>query len=237
MIENDLLKLVDDPSRQGWKTNVWSETHEISEDKSEVVFLTSHQARLGVDVTYGLGPDGYDQWVIREPHGGGSVIVPYLWIDGELYVGANRQKRSLTGGLVTEVPRGFALPTETHEEAARREFAEETGATKPLVERVKSLSGKPTNPNTAFFQANARKGEGVKLFGVEINQSEVVLRRDAESPRRRVYKFTPEMAGQIKEVNEKIKPEGIRFFHASLLAETQDGFTLQAISRLATQGK
>lgn len=232
--KGDLLKPVPDLSKAGWKTEVTSETFE---NNQEITYVKSKHTKLGVEVSYGQGPDGYDQWVIKEPHGGGSVIVPYLIIDGELYVGANRQKRSLTGGLVTEVPRGFALPHETHEEAAKREFQEETGVVKPLTERVRPLAGKPTNANTAFFQANAKKGEGVKLFGVEINKGEVVLRRDSEDPKRRVYKFTPEVAGEIKELNEKIKPEGIRFFHASLLSETQDGFTLQAIARLSTQSK
>lgn len=236
MSENgDVLKPVPDLEKTGWKTTI--EDGKGNYSKPEVSLLKSSHSKLGVEVGYGQGPDGYDQWVIRESHGGGSVIVPYLIVDGELYVGANRQKRSLTGGLVTEVPRGFALPTETHEEAAKREFQEETGATKSLAERVKPLVGRPTNSNTTYFQANAKKGEGVKLFGVEIDKSEVVLRRDSSDARRRVYKFTPEVAGEIKELNEKIKPEGIRFFHASLLVETQDGFTLQAIARLSTQAR
>ncbi|MBU2632330.1 NUDIX domain-containing protein [Patescibacteria group bacterium] len=167
-----------------------------------------------------------------ESQRGGSVIVPYLRVDGELYVGANSQKRSLTGRFVAEVPRGFSLPQETHEETAMREFQEETGVIRPLAERVEPLAGKPINPNTAFFQANPNKGEGVRLFGVKIEPDEVELRRESENPRFRVYKFTPELQEKIKFLNEKIKPEGIRFFHASLLSETSDGFTIQAIGRL-----
>lgn len=97
------------------------------------------------------------------------------------------------------------------------------------------MAGKPINPNSAFFRANPRKNEGVKFFGVKIESSEVELRRKSENPRLRVYKFTPELQGEIKELNEKINPEGIRFFHASLLGGTSDGFTLQAIGRLSAQ--
>lgn len=228
----DILKPIPDPSKTGWKTEI------VNPDGSSTPLgaslLRSHQTQLGVDVTYGQGPK-FDQWVIKERNGGGSVIIPYLWIDGELYVGANRQERNLTGGLVTEVPRGFSLPKETHEETAEREFQEETGVVKPLAERVEALKGRPINPNSAFFQANPRKGEGVKLFGINIEPSEVELRRESKDPKRRVYKFNPKLQEEIKEKNEKIKPEGIRFFHSDLLIETSDGFTLQAIARLRAQ--
>lgn len=229
----DIVNPIPDMSKAGWRLE--STDLEGNSNPLEVKALRSNQTRMGVEVSYGQGPDGYDQWVIKEPNGGGSVVIPYLWIDGELYVGANRQNRSLTGGLVTEVPRGFSLPQETHEEAAKREFEEETGIVKPLVERVEPLVGKPINPNSTYFQANPRKNEGVKLFGVKIEPSEVEARRQSEDPRRRVYKFTPELQSEIKELNEKIKPEGIRFFHSSLLSETSDGFTLQAIGRLSAQ--
>lgn len=231
--DQDFVKPVPDISKAGFNLNAIDS--QGNQSPLETFGIKAHHTKMGVDVSYGQGPDNYDQWVIREPNGGGSVIVPYLWIEGELYVGANGQNRSLTGGLVTEVPRGFSLPNESHEETARREFQEETGVVDSLAQRVKPLAGKPINPNSAYFQANPRKGEGVKLFGVQIKQDEVELRRNSEDPRRRIYKFTPEVQGEIKELNEKIKPEGIRFFHASLLSGTSDGFTLQAIGRLASQ--
>lgn len=227
----DILKPIPDPSKTGWKTEIVNP--DGSSTSLEASLIRSHQTKLGVDVTYGQGK--FDQWVIKELNGGGSVIIPYLFIDGELYVGANRQERSLTGGLVTEVPRGFSLPQETHDETAKREFQEETGVVKPIAERIKALPGRPINPNSAFFQANPRKGEGVKFFGIKIEPNEVELRRDSKDPKRRVYKFNPKLQEEIKEQNEKIKPEGIRFFHSDLLIETSDGFTLQAIARLRAQ--
>lgn len=229
----ELLRPIADTSKTGWKLNTLNSKGE--ESRLETLLLKSIHSKLGVKFSYGQGPDNYDQWVIQEVNGGGSVIVPYLKIDGELYVGAIRQKRSLTGGLVTEVSRGFSLPHETHAETAKREFEEETGVIKPLVERVKSLPGKPVNPNSTYFQANPRKGEGVKLFGVKIEPNEVELRRNSEDPRKKIYKFVPRLQREIKELNEKIKPEGIRFFHASLLSGTNDGFTLQAIARIISQ--
>lgn len=229
----DILGPVPDISKTGWENSITT----VNDVKKplEATFFRSKHAKLGVEVTYGQGSEGYDQWNIKEPNGGGSVIIPYLYINGELYVGANRQNRTKSGGLVTEVPRGFSLPYETNIETAKREFEEETGVARPLVERVEPLGGKPINPNSTFFQANARKKEGVKFFGVRIEPNEVEIRRSSQDPKRRVYRFTPELQEEIKEVNEKIKPEGIRFFHASLLSQTSDGFTLQAIARLATK--
>ncbi len=189
---------------------------------------------MGVEFSWGQGPDGYDQWSIREPNGGGAVIISYVVVDGETYVGANLQQRRFTGGYVTEVPRGFSLPTETHEEAAKREFQEETGAGELLAARVRYLGGKPVNPNETYFIADPHKNEGSKIFGLELTLDEVQLRRRSFDPRLRVYKMTPEFAGEIKALNERIKPEGIRFFHVDLLRNTSDMFTQAAIAKILT---
>jgi hypothetical protein len=192
----ELLKPIADISKTGWKLNTTD--FQGIESQLETSILKSVHPKLGVEISYGQGPDGYDQWVIKEVNGGGSVIIPYLYINGELYVGANRQKRSLTGGLVTEVPRGFSLPHETHLETAKREFQEEAGVIRPLAERVKSLSGKPINPNSTYFQANPRKCEGVKLFGVKIEANEVELRRGSKNPKKKSISLHPDCREKLK---------------------------------------
>lgn len=231
---NELVKPIPENLPRGWEI----QTQNGQNGQPEIISpneLVANQTKMGTEIRYGERPEGYDGFVIKEPNGGGAVTIPYLFVNGELYVGAQQQKRVTTGGLVTEVPRGFSLPHEEHDQTAKREFEEETGVTASLADRIKPLPGKPINPNTAYFQANLHKGEGVKLFGIEFKADEVQLRRDSKDPERRVYTFTPDIQGDIKEKNEKIKPEGIRFFHADMLKNTPDAFTLAALARLPKQ--
>lgn len=235
---SEILGPIPDGAARGWRTRVLQtprDTLDASPDFTDLVDnngLESTNPRVGT-VSYGRGPEGYDRWIIREPNGGGAVTVPYIWIDRGLYVGANKVQRSAAGGPVTEVPRGFSLPQESHGETAVREFEEETGVT-ALSRRIKDLGGRPVNPNSTFFQADARQREGVKLYGLELNPGEVQVLRDSDNPHTRVYAFTPELQGRISEANEKINPKGIRFYHANLLRNTSDGFTQMAIGRLLT---
>jgi hypothetical protein len=230
----DFLTPVPDKEKRGWKSSASDFDLDGEPFELDISLLKSTNARMGVEVSYGQNPEGYDGWAIREPNGGGSVTIPYFWKDGELFIGTIRQERKKMGGLSTEVPRGFSLPQETHQETAEREFAQESGV-ENLGSRIKPIGKRGVNPNSAFFIADTRKGEGVKFFGFQVKPEEVVLRRNSKDPRRRVYKFTPEIQGIIREQNEKIKPEGIRFFNSRLLSETGDGFTMQAIGKLSSQ--
>lgn|GEM_PF-4854953 len=124
------------------------------------------------------------------------------------------------------------MPQESHDDAARREFQEETGVKESLVQRVYSLRGRPVNPNDTYFVANSHKKEGVKFFGLSVKADEVELRRNSSDARLRVYKFKPDLQGQITEMNERINPAGIRFFHVDLLQNTSDGFTQIAIGKI-----
>ncbi len=225
----ELINPVPDTSKAGWK-------HKFTMQfpGGEILKWVANQARMGVEISYGQGPNGYDQFAIREPNGGGAVTIPYVVINDETYVGAIFQKRSFTGGYVTEVPRGFSLPNESAEETAKREFAEETGVGESLTSRVKYLGGKPVNPNESFFVANPHKNEGSKIFGLEFRGDEVELRRNSMDPRLRVYKLTSELQGEIRELDERIKPEGIRFFHVDLLRNTSEMFTQAAIAKILT---
>lgn len=227
MTNKELIRAIPEGKKSGWNT-----TTETRDDK--ITRIHSRQERMGIDVDYGQGPAGYDQWKIKEPNGGGSVSFPYIKRGKNIYIGLNMVGRPFAGRIVPEVPRGFSLPKKTHEEAAKREFTEETGAKEDLVDRIHELGGKPINPNSTFFEANPQKGEGVKLFGIPVKNKEVETRRDSNDPKRRVYKFTPKIQGEIKEKNEKIKPEGIRFIHTDLASQTSDAFTLMAIARLNT---
>ncbi|HZJ18530.1 MAG TPA: hypothetical protein VFD45_02855, partial [Patescibacteria group bacterium] len=71
---SDILKPVPDISKTGWKHEVT--TSEGNQEPLEASAFKSTQTRMGVEVSWGQGPEGYDQWKIREPNGGGSVIIP-----------------------------------------------------------------------------------------------------------------------------------------------------------------
>lgn len=200
--------------------------------------LLARNDRLGVTIEYGQGKDGYDQWVIVEPNGGGSVTVPYVWIQGELYVGVQKQQRNLNGpGFTTEVPRGLSQVGETHARAAGRETAEETGVDKSLVMRIQPLGTRSTSPNTAHYKTDTRHGQGVHYFQLPLYPEDVQVRHSGNTPLTTVYTLQPSLQGEIREVNEKINPAGLRFLHWSLLSQT-DAFTSVGIIRiLAAQKK
>ncbi|MBU2632329.1 hypothetical protein KKG52_01310 [Patescibacteria group bacterium] len=69
MIEADsFFKPVLDIPNAGWKHE--TTTSEGETTPLEASSFNSTQARMGVEVSWGQGPDGYDQWKIREPKGG-----------------------------------------------------------------------------------------------------------------------------------------------------------------------
>ena len=74
----DIVKPIPDMSKAGWK----SEATDIEGNNNplEATALKSIQTKMGVEVSYGQGPDGYDQWVIKEPNGGGFCNYP-LFMD------------------------------------------------------------------------------------------------------------------------------------------------------------
>lgn len=236
MSEREMVNPIPRDAKRGWEVefvNSYGRRRPLA-----ARLISAINSRLGVNISYGQQPEGYDGFSIREQNGGGSVTVPYFWKDGNLYVGAIKQERKKMGGYSVEVSRGFSIPTETNEQTARREFAEETGVRESLASRIKLLAKKGTNMNSTFFVADRNKGEGVKFFGLEVKPEEVEQAlASSKDPRRRVYKFTPKLQGEITEVNEKIKPEGIRFFHAGVLINSSDAFTKVAIGELLARRK
>ena len=45
---------------------------------SEVSSATLRQEKMGIEITYGMRPEGYDGISIRELYGGGAVTIPYM---------------------------------------------------------------------------------------------------------------------------------------------------------------
>lgn len=184
-----------------------------------VSMLELRHPRYGT-LFYGKSPSGnYDQWSFHEAGGGGSVTVPFALINGALYIGVVRQPRPLQdrNNAVLNVPRGFLDPGETHFQAAERESEEELGI--PATFR---LPGDPANPNSTFFETWG-EGEGVRFFGLEVNQNFLVAENDE-------YLLNPRLVKPVSKPAEGIM--GARFISWQKAALLGDMFTRAGVASL-----
>ncbi len=216
--------LVDIPSdkqdKRDWKVEV------NGQPVAEVSRVSISNPEFGI-LEYGNDPAGYDRWGFHGNGGGGSVVVPYSLIEGELHIGVVEQVRVNQGGAVLNVPRGFLHAGESHFRAARREFTEETGHT-PQKNDVFRFEGRPMNPNSAFFETIG-PDEGVQAFGLRIHQEVLERRLDGG------YRFRPGMletapASRDAKLAEQIL--GCRFVKASDALQLGDMFTVAGVGRL-----
>lgn len=128
----------------------------------------------GLEYRLGRRIDGFVGVIDHEPGGGGAVIVPWVEINGVLYVGLLKQRR-VTQNMyfdIWNVPRGYMDPGETHFEAASREFSEETGFKRP-EKRIVLLGGAPVNSNSAK-QDTSRALEGARFYHFEVYTHEII---------------------------------------------------------------
>ncbi|MFA5935915.1 MAG: NUDIX domain-containing protein [Patescibacteria group bacterium] len=205
--------------KRGWAVTLNGQT------VPEVSTLEISNAKFGV-VSYGNTPPGYDGWSFKEIGGGGSVIVPYVSIDGVLHIGVLEQARHNQGGKVLNVPRGFLAPGESHFQAARREFSEETGHDPRKIEVI-PLPGEPMNCNSAFFET-AEKGEGVRFFAVHFHSNELETRDGVCVFREGVLKS--DEASKAAKLAEQIL--GCRFIRYEEALRLSDMFTVAGVGRL-----
>lgn len=185
--------------------------------------LVLEAPRFGA-LRYGLTPHGHDGWNYREPAGGGAVVVPFAAVEGgELMVGLVAQERYNQGGSVLNAPRGLVDPGESHADAARREFGEETGRrARALIE----LPGEPVNPNSAFFETTG-PGEGVHFYAMEFAAEE--LRREGDALAFR-DDAPATLAGLDERTRERIGECRFVPWHEALAVA--DMFTVAATGRL-----
>ncbi|QQS15118.1 MAG: NUDIX domain-containing protein [Rhodospirillales bacterium] len=166
---------------------------------------------------------GYDGWSYREPNGG-VVIVPFVMIRDEVFVGVVKQYRHNMGGAVLNAPRGFVDPGESPNAAAAREYHEETGAN---AEAVEELPGEAVNTNSAFVET-PKRGDGVRFFKVSVQAGDVecIDGRFLLSPRM-VSQSESAVSHRLAEQLERM--EFIPWYDAARVA---DMFTVAGVARL-----
>lgn len=215
----------EEQAKRGWKLTVnGTEVPGVSSAK-----LT--QEKMNIVVEYGKTPEGYDGITIEEAGGGGSVIIPSVVIDGQLYIGVVEENRPKAGGKQFNVPRGFLDPGETHFAAAKRELAEESGYT-PMEDRIQDIGGEPMNPNSTFFVTKG-SDKGVKPFAVQVRQDEVrKVQSENDNPIDRVYEFNPDVIQGVTPAGKKVMNS--KFIHWTKAMGLKDMFTVAAVGRLVT---
>lgn len=172
-------------------------------------------------VVYGMRPEGYDGWVLYEPGGGGAATVPFAKTpSGELLVGLLLEDRLNMGGKVFDLMGGFIDPGESHAAAQVREAHEESGLD---TAKAHELRGVPAVANRAYWVADATKGEGLHVWGVEVPFSS--LKKDEAGKGFRIKK-------DIVGLDQK-KASNIRFFPwREAVRQTPDALARSAIAQL-----
>ena len=190
--------------------------------KDVVHFLLSSK-NFG-SVEYGLHPGGYATYWLREPGGGGPVVVPYSFTDqGRLLVGLIEENRpNMADHPVWCVVGGFLDPGESHEEAAERELQEETGLVADRLEFLGTFVD-----NRAFRVADVDEGEGIKAFALHF--SFLALQEEENG----VYRVDQEKIPNLP-FNEKVKGklEKLAFYPWREAADVFDGIALAAMYKL-----
>ncbi|OGG58880.1 hypothetical protein A2765_00675 [Candidatus Kaiserbacteria bacterium RIFCSPHIGHO2_01_FULL_56_24] len=153
------IKPIPAETKRGWKVLI-----DGAEIKPAHISLESGFGTL----EYGLRPEGYDGWTFKEKNGGGSILIPYSRIDGDIIVGLIEERRLNIGETpVLCAIGGFVDPHESHRDAQIREAREETGLDSSEAKR---LEGLPANTNRSFFVTDPSLDEGVDAYSLYVPQ-------------------------------------------------------------------
>lgn len=217
-------------SSAGWSIEINGETQE------SVAMAKITQPKMGVEINYGMRPEGYDGISIHENGGGGSVTIPYMIHPetGHVYVGLVKEYRPMLGGEVWNVPRGFIDFGETHQQAAEREVVEEMGyENKQDAGRIIKLA-EGLNPNSTYFDtSNTNEDgtpEGVSIFGMPLHQDN--LEKTTDETGKEVYVFPSTVRDTVEGDATAERIFGSMFVPIQEAMMSRDMFTSAAAGQL-----
>lgn len=198
----------------------------------DIVQLTIENPSHGT-LVYGQTPAGYDSWNFHEAGGGGSVIIPYVLVKEDIFIGVVKEARYNMGGDIWNCPRGgLNSSTESHLAAAQRELAEEVFQCEtfdPTTCEVVELPGEPGNPLSTYF-ATLDPSEGCRYFATSFNEADIVQDGDGYIFREGFIKPNHKFSADQQRVGERISE--CRFIHWTQGACLKDQFTNVAVARL-----
>lgn len=161
-----VYKKVQKSTERKWKTYDLTTGEEID--------MPAHWACVNpgfnTGIVYGecdMGAFQYD--AVEFLDGGGSVCLPFIVIEGEVWVGVLTQNRPLAGGNIKNCPRGFKKLDEEALETARRELSEELIGLESA--EIIEMPGKKVNMNTAF--SDTVNGGSISFTALNIPESAI----------------------------------------------------------------
>ncbi len=177
-------------------------------------------------VQYGaFGSEGneYDAIAYYEGGGGGTAVLGFAQIAGDIVVGVVQQHRMLMGDEpVLVIAGGYQRPGEDSKRTGKREAGEELGNVH-LYEEWIDLPGRPTNPNRAVW-ITAREGEGVKFQAVRVNPQALAFQADG------TYRFREEVVRDAVDGEERVL--STVFLPAAEALMLEDALIHSAVGRL-----
>ena len=208
---------------RGWTLTVDGETIEATQ-------FTLVNERFGSQVEYGLRPEGYDGFVIRER--GGAVTLPYMVTpEGRILVGLVDEYRPTTGQQSTlNAPRGMANIGETREQTALRELEEETGYADKTQMGMRAIElAQDVSANSTYFDTSRPENEGTAFYALEVSSDHLELRhQDDGTP----YYAFPERTVETAEDAATEKIFGSKFVPIHEALQSKDMFTGYAVGQL-----
>ena len=217
------MQPVPETKDRGWTLTVDGETIEAKK-------FTLINERFGSQVEYGMRPEGYDGFVIRER--GGAVTLPYMVSpEGQILVGLIDEYRPTTGrDSILNAPRGMANIGESREQTALRELEEETGFSDKAKLGMRAIElASDVSANSTYFDTSRPENEGTAFYALEVTSDHLELRYEDDG---KPYYAFPERTVETAEDAATEKIFGSKFVPLHEALQSKDMFTGYAVGQL-----